>query len=189
MTLGNAIRRLFDSPASRCKRVEPSLSPRIRLMTAQRDRTRGSLNGEGGASLVETALACTAILGLFFGVMQMSLALYSYHFTSDAAREGTRYAMVRGCSVISSSCPASAKASDVQTYVRGLGFPGIVSANITVTTTWPTTGATCTPSSLPCNNPGNLVHVTVKYTFPLSIPFMKSTTLTMASTSQMAISQ
>jgi Flp pilus assembly protein TadG len=138
---------------------------------------------------VETALSATAVLTLFLGVMELCLALYSYHFVSEAAREGTRYAMVRGssCSGSASACPA--QASDVQSYVRGLEFPGIVPANITVTTTWPTTGSNCTPSSLPCNNPGNLVQVKVQYRFPLSIPFVPASVLSLASTSQMTISQ
>ncbi len=147
------------------------------------------LRNEEGQSVVETALSSMVILTLFLGVMEVCMALYGYHFISEAAREGTRYAMVRGssCSGSASACPA--QASDVQTYVRGLDYPGISAANITVTTTWPTTGASCTPSSLPCNNPGNLVQVKVQYRFPLSIPFVPSSILTMASTSKMAISQ
>jgi Flp pilus assembly protein TadG len=124
-----------------------------------------------------------------FGIIQIRLALYSYHSISDAAREATRYAIVRGssCSGFVSACPA--QATDIQTYVRGMGFPAIVTSNLTVTTTWPTTGASCTPSTTPCNNPGNLVSVTVSYQLPLTILFVSSSTLTMHSTSKMVISQ
>jgi Flp pilus assembly protein TadG len=147
------------------------------------------INREDGQSTLETALSAIAVLTLFLGVMEMCQALYTYHFVSEAAREGTRYAMVRGssCSGFTSACPALA--ADVQTYVRGLSFPGIVPANVIVTTTWPTTGSNCTPSSLPCNNPGNLVQVIVQYRFPLSIPFVPSSALPLTSTSKMAISQ
>ncbi len=147
------------------------------------------MRGEQGATVIETALAAVALLTLFFGVMEMSIALYTYHFVSNAARLATRYAMVRGsqCSGFASACPA--RNSDIQSYVRGLDFPGIVPANITAATTWPTTGATCTPSSSPCNNPGNLVHITVTYCFPLTIPFMPTSTLSFSSSSQMVISQ
>jgi hypothetical protein len=152
-------------------------------------RAINCINTEDGQSTLETALSAIAVLTLFLGVMQMCLALYTYHFVSEAAREGTRYAMVRGssCTGFTSACPA--QASDVQTYVRGIGFPGIVPADVTVTTTWPTTGSSCTPSSLPCNNPGNLVQVIVQYRFPLSIPFVPSSSLTLTSTSKLAISQ
>jgi Flp pilus assembly protein TadG len=146
---------------------------------------------ELGASLVEFALSATVLMTLVFGVMAMSMALYSYHFISEAAREGTRYAMVRGssCSTygkFTTACPVSA--SQVQTYVKGLGFPGITASNMTVTTTWPTTGSACTPNSSPCDNPGNLVKVVVSYQLPLSIPFIPNRTLTMTSSSQMVIS-
>jgi len=146
---------------------------------------------ERGSSLVEFALSASILMTLVFGVMVMSMALYSYHFISEAAREGTRYAMVRGssCSTygrFTTGCGATP--AQVQTYVQGLGFPGITAGNMTVTTTWPTTGSACTPTAIPCDNPGNLVKVVVSYQFPLTIPFVPARTLTMTSTSQMVIS-
>ncbi len=142
-----------------------------------------------GQSVVETAICASAILALFFGVMQMSLALYTYHSLSASARIATRFAIVRGsaCTAFPTACPA--KAADIQAYVQNLDFPGIVPAKLTATTTWPTTGSACTPSSLPCNNSGNLVKVKVQYSFPLSIPFVPASTISMSSTSQMVISQ
>jgi Flp pilus assembly protein TadG len=147
--------------------------------------------GERGSTLVETALSMVILSIVALGVMELSLALYTYHFLSDAAREGTRYAIVRGSSCttysgFTSACPALG--ADIQSYVRGLGFPGITPSLMTVTTIWPTTGASCTPSVTPCNNPGNLVQVTVSYRFPLSIPFVPANTLTMTSSSKMVIS-
>jgi Flp pilus assembly protein TadG len=147
---------------------------------------------ERGSTIVEFALSLTILLTLVFGVLAMCTALYSYHFISEAAREGTRYAIVRGSSCsqygnLGANCPLTLPAQ-VQTYVRGLGFPGIDPNNMTVTTTWPATGVPCTPMASPCNNPGNQVRVTVTYAFPLSIPFVSKSTLTMTSTSQMVIS-
>jgi Flp pilus assembly protein TadG len=120
------------------------------------------------------------------GMMNMSLAIYTHHYVSEAAREGTRYAIVRGSSV---TTPATS--GSVQTYVRGLGYPGITASLMTVTTTWAAypTGVTCTPSTTPCNNPGNMVTVTASYAFPLTIPFMPNKTLNMTSTSSMIIAQ
>ena len=142
-------------------------------------------------TLEEFALSASILFMLIFGVMDMCLALYSYHFTSEAARMGARFAMVRGssCSTYGNfgfNCPVTLS-SQVQTYLRGLSIPGISPANISVTATWPTTGASCAPSVTPCNNPGNLVRVTVSYQFPVSIPFVSPKTLTMKSTSQMVI--
>jgi Flp pilus assembly protein TadG len=145
---------------------------------------------EHGSALVEFALSATILLALVFGVLAMCMALYTYHFISEAAREGTRYAMVRGSSCatysnFTSACPASA--AQIQTYVQDLNFPGIIPNNMSVATTWPTTGSSCTPSVTPCNNPGNLVQVTVTYTFPLSLPFVTTRSLTMTSSSRTVI--
>jgi Flp pilus assembly protein TadG len=144
---------------------------------------------EGGSSMVEMALSIVILLTFVFGIMNFSLAAYTLHFVSHAAREATRYALVRGssCSGFASACPA--QPADVQSYVQGMELPGIDPSLMTVTTTWPTTGASCTPSVTPCNNPGNRVKVTVNYQFPLKIIFIPATTLNMTSTSEMVISQ
>jgi Flp pilus assembly protein TadG len=148
---------------------------------------------EYGSTLVETALSLVILLTVALGVMEMSLALYTYHFVSDAAREGTRFAIVRGSSCatnagLASACPATQ--ADIQSYVRGLGFPGIDPSLMTVTTTaylaYPT-GTVCTAAFLTCMSPGNQVKVTVRYQFPLSIPFIPASTLSMSSSSQMVI--
>ncbi len=134
--------------------------------------------GEEGAAIVETALSLIILLTVVFGIMEICLALYSYHFISDAAQEGARYAIVRGSSCnggFSTACPASA--ADIQSYVENLGLPGINPKYMTVTTTW-----------LPNQNPGSAVQVHVQYKFPLSIPFVEATTITMNSSSQMVIS-
>ena len=158
-------------------------------LRAQNSGIHGHESSEHGAASVEFALSVTALLTLIFGILAMCMALYSYHFVSEAAREGTRYAMVRGndCSKygkFGSNCPITTSAP-VQTYVRSLTYPGINTNNMNVTTTWPT--ASCSPAITPCNYPGNLVRVSVSYQFPLSIPFIPARTLTMTSQSQMVI--
>lgn len=151
---------------------------------------------ERGNTLVETALSVTILLGLIFGSMEMFMALYSYHYVSYAAREASRWAMVRGsqCRYDSATMPdCGALQSDIQTYVQGMDYPGINSNNITVTANWalpsastPTTWTTCATQ---CNAPGNTVTVNVTYAFPLNLPFFQSTTLNMSSTSSMVITQ
>jgi Flp pilus assembly protein TadG len=126
---------------------------------------------------VEFALCSAILLTLAFGVLVLSMAVYAYHFISEAARQGTRYAMVRG-STCQFSSPCAATSAEVQSYVQGLAFPGINPNRMTVTTNWPSG-----------NDPGDPVEVTVTYTFPLSIPFVPSQTLTMTSSSQMTISE
>jgi TadE-like protein len=151
------------------------------------------MSGEEGGTIAEFALSSTILIAIVFGIYQTSFALYSYSYISDAAREGIRYAIVRGsaCTGFSecSGTPVGATAAQVEAYVKSLGYPGISSNNLTVTTTWPTTGSACTPITSPCNNPGNLVKVVVAYKFPLSIPFVPLKTISMSSTSEMVISQ
>lgn len=147
---------------------------------------------ESGATIVETAISLTLLVSFLLGTFQMALALYTYHFVSDAAREASRYAIVRGstsCANTPNLTNCGVTADQLQTWVRNLGYPGINPTRLTVTTTWPTTGSTCYPSSTPCNNPSNLVNVVVKYAFPLDIPFWKSATINVQSGSQMVISQ
>lgn len=149
---------------------------------------------EKGSALVETALSATILLGLILGSMEMFMALYSYHYVSYAAREASRWAMVRGseCGTYSSTMPnCGAQGSDIQTYVQGLNYPGINSNNITVTANWATPSAS-TPTSwttcaTQCNAPGDTVVVDVTYAFPLNLPFFNNTTLNMSSTSSMVI--
>jgi Flp pilus assembly protein TadG len=151
-------------------------------------RIRRTLRAEAGTSIVEFAMASIILFTLVFGVMAICLALYSYNVVSEAAREATRYAIVRG-SACNSFTNCNVTSPQIQTYVQNIGFPGITPSTLRAAATWPTTGTACFPSVTPCNNPGNQVAVTVTYTFPLVIPFVPSRTLTMSSTSQMTISQ
>jgi Flp pilus assembly protein TadG len=146
------------------------------------------VRGEEGATMVEMALSLIILLTVIFGVIEICLALYSYHYISDAAREGSRFAMVRGSACQSPGYECNASAAQIQTYVQGLGFPGIDPSAMTVTTAWSPYGfSTCISAT--CNDPGNQVAVTVNYKFPLSIPFIPSSNIAMSSTSSMVISQ
>lgn len=159
------------------------LPRRSRVFAASRN------SGEKGASLLETALGMLILLPMIFGIIEISLALYTYHFISEAAREGTRYAIVRGDSCMGmNGCDASA--AQIQSYLQNLGYPGIDPNAMTVNTVWSAypAGGTCNPNAN-CKNRGNLVQVTVNYQYPLTIPFIPARTISMSSTSQMVISQ
>jgi Flp pilus assembly protein TadG len=153
-------------------------------------------SGEEGSAIMETAMSSIILLTFLFGVIETGFALYSYHFISEAAREGTRYAIVRGSTTGASNCTApgpptcKAQSADVQTYVKGLGFPGINPGNLTVTPTWSAyaNGSSCPPAG-PCNSPGNLITIQVQYSFPLTVPFIPAHTFAMSSTAAMIIQQ
>jgi len=158
------------------------------LCVPGRHRRNGLFREEGSAA-IETALAASVLMAMMFGIIQYSFAHYVYHYVAYAAREGARFAIVRGsaCSGLPNGCPASA--TDVQNYVKGLAFPDIYPGAMTVTTTWPNGGSICAPSSNPCNNPGNLVQVTVTYRLNLAVPFLSTRTPTVRASSEMVISQ
>ena len=137
---------------------------------------------QSGSAIIEFAVASAILCSLVFGVMAMCLAFYSYNITSEAAREATRYAIVRGSACSSSTFSnCNITSAQLQTYVRSIGFPGInpSSSTLTAVASWPEGN----------NNPGSQVQVTVTYIFPLVIPFVPRKTLSMSSTSQMVISQ
>ena len=155
------------------------------------------LRGEEGASIAETALACTVFLAMLLGAFQMMLALYTFHFVADAAREASRYAIVRGsasCTNTPALANCNATADQIQAYIRSLNYPGVTSSKINVTTSWlsasagyPKTWSACTSGT--CNAPGNQVKIVAAYSFPLSVPFVPKQTFNLSSTSQMVISQ
>lgn len=151
------------------------------------------VNGEQGAVIMEFVLSVMLLLTLVFGVMEMAFVAYSFNLVSEAAREATRYAVVRGndwgasCSSYSSSdCIASA--ANVTSYVENLGLPGINGNTLTnISTNW-TKGpneSSCTATN--CNGMGDQVTVTISYTFTPSIPFVLSKTVTMSSSSTMIV--
>ena len=156
-----------------------------------------SLLRDDGSALVETSIACTVLLALVIGTMEMCMGLYTYHYTAQVARMATRYAMVRGsssCTETPNLSKCNASASDIASYVKGLGFPTITASNLSVTTTWcaskgttPATWASCSPSTT--NDPGNLVQVVVTYPYSLAVPFLSNVSFNVSSTSQAVISQ
>ena len=155
---------------------------------------------EDGNTLVETAIGISLFLMVLIAIIEVGLALYTYNYISDAAREGSRWAIVRGasCSINTPGLDhCNALPTDISNYVQSIAYPGIVSSNMTVTTKWfqpsstrPTSWSACTATpSNPCNQQGYQVQVTVTYPFSLNIPFWQNASVTVGSTSAMVISQ
>ena len=139
-----------------------------------------SFRNEEGSALVAFALRSVVLFMMLFGLMASCTALYSYLFVAEAAREASRYAIVRGAKCTGlSDCP-NITSAQLNTYVKGLSYPGINAGNLSAS-------ATFTPDK----NPGSIVSVTVTYNMALNIPFWPKTgrALQLSSTSQMAISQ
>ena len=157
-------------------------------------RRRG-VCGDEGATLVEFALACSVLFMMLFGIIQVSLAVYSYDFVAEAARDGARYAIVRGSKCTGMPDCNISTSAPIQAHVQSLNYPAINTSNLTVTATY-YTAATAPPNMTwspctvpPCNVQGNAVNVLVQYPFTLNIPFWKSVTINMSNSSQMVIAQ
>ena len=160
------------------------IGPRhLRLATG---RSSSGLRGERGTSTIEFALGASLLFMTVVGILTMMFALYSYNVVSEAAREATRFAIVRGTAChFATACPAAS--GDIQTYVQHLGFPG--SSNLVATPAWSAYPAGGNCKSPGCNGPGDQVAVTVTYQFPVVIPFVPRRTLSMSNTAAMVISQ
>jgi Flp pilus assembly protein TadG len=162
----------------------------------KRARWQRIVGEDRGEAIVEFSVSAFVLLMTMLGVIDFSRALYTYHFVSYAAQEGTRYAMVRGADWTPSCATASsygcqASGANITSYVQSLAPPGVVASNIGVTPTWPelnadgtSTGCNTTPKE---NSQGCLVKVNVTYSFHFIMPFIPQTALTMSATSEKVI--
>ena len=141
------------------------------------------LQDEQGASLVEFGLCSSILFMTLFGIFALCGAMYSYIFVTEAARDASRYALVRG-SACTGFTDCGITSAQINTYVKSMGHPGINTSNVAATAVW-------SGNNSPANAPGNVVTVTVTYNFPMAIPFWpkSGSTIHLSSTSQMAISQ
>jgi Flp pilus assembly protein TadG len=158
------------------------------LRRAPRDGKRNPLSGDEGGSLIEFAVTLPVLFGLIFCFIEMCMMLYTYEMISDSARQGTRYAMVRGAScpnATTHSCEVSA--TQVNTYVSGLGWPNIGGGTVNATTCYIAGANPC--SSGGSESPGNQVQVTVTYAFKVWMPFVPKQTISLSSTAQATILQ
>lgn len=141
------------------------------------------MNRTRGASMVEFALSVSALLFVLFGIIDFGRAWYTDHALANLARQGSRWASVRGGACSFTGCPA--QSADVQTYVRGLNTPLLTSSSLTVTATWPGNGG-CSVTTGQKNARGCVVNVSVSY--PFNYLLLPITARTLTSTSQMIIS-
>jgi len=158
---------------------------RVRVTPARRAKScRGN-------ALTEFALILPFLLAGIFGVIEFGRALYAYHFVSDAAREASRWASVRGrdCDAWAQACPASS--TNIKDFVTSIAPPGINTdpQKLLVQASWVAPPGKSNPCRVFQNNPGCAVQVQVTYQFKFILPFMPSSTYAMKSTSEMVISR
>jgi Flp pilus assembly protein TadG len=152
---------------------------------------------ESGHEQVEFAVSAVLLLSVIFGMFAVCQLLYCYHYVAYVAREGTRYAAVRGSTWHGTLCAAStslnctASATNVATLISDITPLGFLASNLVVSTTWPgttPTGAGCA-STNGVNSPGCTVVVKVTYSYRYTVPFIPAVVLPLSSTSSLAISR
>jgi Flp pilus assembly protein TadG len=130
---------------------------------------------EAGTSIVEFALVAGVFFMLLFGIIEFSRLMLMYHHVGNAAREGSRYAIVHGKDS-SAVLGAPATDADVRNYVRSIS--PLDPNNVNVTTVWEN----------PAELTGTWVKVTVTYQFNFILPNLFGSGIPLSSTSQMVIS-
>jgi Flp pilus assembly protein TadG len=133
---------------------------------------------ERGTTMVETAVVMSVLLAFMFGIIDFGRATYTYAFVAQLARQGARWAMVRGsqCTGVT-PCPAQSGSSDITTYIRSLSNGATDATQLTANLNLPNGNA-----------PGSVAEVTVSYPFCFMLSSLPAGTFTMSSTSEMIIS-
>ena len=137
---------------------------------------RAASNGrratQRGSVMVESALTLTIFLTIVFGLIDLGRAVWVHNAISHLAREGSRYAMVRGAT---HSTPATSAQISERVVARSFA---IDKAALKVTTSWQEG-----------NQPGKPVAVDVSYTFRPYLPLIPVREVAMRSRSVMTISR
>jgi len=122
--------------------------------------------------MVEGALVMLAFMLILFGILDFGRMVWSYTLVSYGAREGTRYAIVRG-----TASGHTASVADIKSVAAksALGLdPNSVNTDVTFN---------------PDQSAGSTVKVVVTYNFSAIAPYIPSGTLALKSTSQRVIYQ
>ena len=153
-----------------------------------RQRAKNAMYGEAGSAILEMAVTLPLLFAFLFCFMEVCLALYTLCMISESAREGTRYAMVHGASCPTSGSPTcEVTAAQVNTFVQNINWADVAGGTMTVCVYYNNNACNTNPAN--SRNVGNPVKITVTYVFPITMPFVPTSSLTLKSTSQMTIIQ
>jgi Flp pilus assembly protein TadG len=127
-------------------------------------------SNQAGSVVIETAITLLLFMMLLFGVIEGARMMWTYNTLAFVAREGTRYATVRGATSLSPATVAT-----IETYVKDRAV-GLDPAKMTVLTTW-----------TPNNSAGKFVQVVVNYEYYMSTTLFVSGPLQLTSTSRTVV--
>jgi Flp pilus assembly protein TadG len=127
-----------------------------------------------GATTVEFAVVSSAVLILLVGLVVGSLGVFRYHEVARLAREGARYASVRGAVYARTTGRPAATQADVYQNAVLPGAVALDPSKLSAAVSWS-----------PDNQPGSQVTVTVTYVWVSEAIFG---TMSLSSTAMMPVS-
>jgi Flp pilus assembly protein TadG len=138
------------------------------------------LSGDRGQSLVEFALCVVLLVALLLGVVEFGRMVLLYTTVSNAARVGTRYAIVHGSDSGAASGPADDDATAIGVVKNFAQVGGLNTANLTVHVNYYSSGGV-SPS---CNTPGCWVKVTATYPYDPLMSYFQLPAINLSSSSE-----
>jgi Flp pilus assembly protein TadG len=130
-------------------------------MSANRGTSKSVLKRHRGSAQIEFLLSFFTIVFVIYGVIEISMAVYAMSVLANAAREGTRYAIVHGarngsCSGPNTPACGDATGANVQAVVADYArFTLHDTSAMTVSVSWPDGNI----------DQGSLVQVDVTYAY------------------------
>lgn len=143
-----------------------------------------------GTHAVECALVYPVFFLIVLAMVICGMGIFRYQQMAWLAREGARYASVRGDDYALETGNTAATQADIQTYVQSLAaVPD--PENVTVTVTWNNSNATYRVTSDNGQAHVNTVQVAVQYNWSLELNLLRTiigSTVPLGSTSVMPMS-
>jgi Flp pilus assembly protein TadG len=140
-----------------------------------------------GAVTVEAAFVLPVALFLILGLVVGGLGIFRYQETAWAAREGARYAAVRGSQYAAEVSGATA-ATPQDVYNNAI-LPSLITidpSQVSYSVTWNSSNDPVSVTNDPLHPQGNTVTVTVTYTWMPELFLIGPITFTSSSTLPMA---
>jgi hypothetical protein len=141
------------------------------------------LNNEQGSTLVELPFALLWVFLVIFGLTASAKLMLTYTTLAEAARAGTRYAVVHGSYRMGSGIDGPSgpgNTANVATVVKQVtSAAGLSASSVTV---YDTVAAPMYPDGT--NNIGARVRVSVSFPFSSNLPLIPPFTVTIGSTSE-----
>ncbi|MCU1328368.1 MAG: pilus assembly protein [Bryobacterales bacterium] len=148
-------------------------------MTCSATPAASRSHAESGQAAIEFGIVLMLVVVVLFGVIEVARVMLAYTALADAARAGTRYAIVHGSN--SSSPSGHNSSANVAAQVTGItGIAGL--SGVTTTVSYPNnSGATGSG-----NATGNRVRVTVSHVFVpvIGLNMFSPLNMTLTSTSE-----